>query len=111
MARSLTKLLDGQFSVLGFKFGIDPLIGLIPGIGDVLSLLLSLYVVWIGFQMKIPIESLRTMIGNVVIDFILGSVPAVGDVADFIYKANSRNMKILETFVKGEQVVEGEVVS
>lgn len=107
-AESLTKLLDNQFSVLGFKFGLDPIIGVIPWVGDLLTFALSLYIIWIGHRMNIPQEKLVKMINNTLTDFVLGIIPVVGDVSDFVYKANSKNMKILREHKNLINVVEGE---
>jgi hypothetical protein len=108
IAQSLTDLLENKFGIGKLRIGLDPLVGLIPGVGDVITLGLSLYIVWIGVQLKLPQEKLVEMIRNVVTDFILGVIPFVGDVADFFYKANRMNMKIIEEHTN--KIVEGEVV-
>ena len=97
-ARQFARLMDSRFSIFGFRFGLDSILGLIPGAGDVIGMLLSLYLIWIGIQMKIPSEKLIQMILNIAIDTTLGSVPILGDVADFIYKANTKNLRILEEY-------------
>lgn len=111
VAENLTKLLDNQFKIFGFKFGLDPIIGLIPGFGDVVSLILSLYLVWIGFLMKMPAEKITKMISNVILDFIIGIVPIVGDLSDFVYKANTKNLKIIQQHFKNNDVVEGKIIN
>lgn len=107
-ATILAKLLDNKFNILGVRFGIDPLLGLIPGGGDLVSLLLSLYVVWIGVKMKLPSDKLARMTWNVVLDFGVGLIPILGDIVDLAYKANLRNLEILKH--SGEEIVEGEIV-
>ncbi len=97
-AKTLTHLLDKNFKFLGFRFGLDPILGLVPILGDLVSLLLSLYIVWIGIQLRVPREIITRMISNVVFDFTLGLIPVVGDLADFLYKANSRNLDLLEKY-------------
>lgn len=113
-ARIFAKMMDNQFSFLGIGFGIDAIIGIVPGIGDLFGMMLSGYLVWIGYEMKVPTEKLIQMISNVLIDGFMGSVPFIGDVADVFFKANMRNLRILEEFAgrpDGQVVVEGEVIS
>lgn len=95
-ARSLTHLLDSRFSLFGFRFGLDPVLDLIPGIGTIVPTLLSGYLIWIGIQLEVPSKLLTQMIINVIVDGILGSIPVVGLVADAFFKANEKNLKILE---------------
>ncbi len=109
LATALTKLLDSQFKFLNFRFGLDPLIGLIPGIGDIITFLLSFYLVWIGMQMKLPEKEIETMIRNVVFDFILGLIPVIGDIGDFVFKANAKNLKILKRY-QYSSVIEGIII-
>lgn len=104
----LTKLLDNQFSILGFKFGLDPLIGVIPWIGDAITFALSGYIIWVGYKMNIPQEKLVKMVQNAVTDLVLGIIPVVGDVSDFVYKSNSKNMKILREYKNLASVIDGE---
>lgn len=107
-AQRLAKLLDSQFSILGFKFGLEPIIGLLPGLGDVITLILSLYLFYIAVQMKLPKSALIQMMVNIGMDFFIGTVPVIGDLADFFYKANSKNLRILERFAS--EVEEGTVI-
>ncbi len=99
-ASILTKLLDEEFKIFGFKFGLDPLIGLIPGIGDSIAFFLSLYLLWIAVNLNIPNNKKFQMLFNIVFDFLLGLIPFIGDISDFIFKANSRNLKILKDYLK-----------
>lgn len=108
LARTLTDLLENKFGVGKFRIGLDPILGLVPGIGDVITLGMSVYLVWIGIQLKLPQEKVIEMVGNVVVDFLIGLFPIVGDLTDVFYKANSKNMKIIEQFTS--KVVEGEVL-
>lgn len=105
-ARSLAKLLDSQFSVLGFKFGLDPLIGLFPWLGDAVSAALAVYIIWIGKTLGIAEEKLTEMIRNVILDFLIGLVPVAGTIGDFFFKSNLKNLEILEKHIG--KVVEGE---
>jgi len=105
----LSKLLDSKFKVLGFKFGIDPLLGLLPGGGDLVSFVLALYLVWVGIDMKLPKDKMGFLIKNVVLDFGIGLIPIFGDVWDFVFKANDKNLKILKQHHE-ENIIEVEVV-
>lgn len=96
LASFLTKLLDTKFNIFGFRFGLDPIIGLIPVIGDMIGLLLSLYVVWIAMQLQLPNRHIVRMLVNVLADYLIGLIPVIGDLFDIGFKANTRNFKILE---------------
>jgi hypothetical protein len=110
VAKSLTQLLDNQFEIMGVRFGLDPILGVVPFLGDMISLCLSAYIIWIGHQMNIPGGELAKMWRNVVLDFIIGSVPFIGDVSDFFFKANTKNLAILEKYRGSETIINGEVV-
>ena len=109
-AVKISKLLDERFSLFGFKFGIDPLLGLLPGLGDSLSLLFSLYLLWIARQLEVPTETIIKMIRNLGIDYVVGIIPVVGDVADFFYKANLKNMELLRKYVPADLISDAEIV-
>ncbi|MBI2012041.1 DUF4112 domain-containing protein [Candidatus Daviesbacteria bacterium] len=106
-AEYLVNFLENKFKFFKFKFGMEPIIGMIPIFGDLLSLLLSLYLVWIGMKMKIPEEAMSKMLGNIFLDFFIGIIPIFGDVADFVYRANSKNLEILKQY---STIIEGEIV-
>lgn len=108
VARTWAKMLDSQFNILGFKFGLDPIISGIPIIGDSIGLILSLYIVWIGVKLELPLEKLATMVVHALLDFFLGTIPILGFFADFFYGANVRNLKILEEHAAS--IIEGEMV-
>lgn len=111
IARVITKLLDKQFRIGKVSFGIDPILGFIPGIGDILSLILSFYVMWIARRLEIPERHIAQMTRNIIFDFVLGIIPLVGDVSDFIFKANSKNLEILEKYLKEEKrIVDGQLI-
>lgn len=90
--------MDSQFSFFGIRFGLENIIGLFPGGGDVLTLALSGYLLIVGVQMGLPRFQLMKMIRNLVIDVVIGFLPIVGDVSDIFFKANMRNLRILEEF-------------
>ncbi len=94
----LAKLLDESISIPGtpWKIGFDPIIGLIPGIGDLIGAVLSGYIVLEAVRAEVPAFTLARMLGNVGIDTLLGAVPAVGDVFDAAWKSNTMNVALLE---------------
>lgn len=94
----LAQLMDTQFIVPGtrFRFGIDPLLGLIPGVGDALCGVISLYFVARAIYEKMHWLSVLVMILNVLVEMLLGIIPLFGDFFDFWFKANKRNNKKLQ---------------
>ena len=99
------KLNDSQFRIpfTKFRIGIDSIIGLIPVAGEAIGLVLALYLVLEAFKLKLPMKLIVRMLGNVLIDFLIGLVPLVGDLADMVFKANLRNMKLLRGYIEREQ--------
>lgn len=111
IARTFAELLDNKFEIAGAKFGLDPIIGLIPVIGDILPLITSAYFVWIGWQMGIPKNKLGLMALNTFIDVLIGLTPVFGDIGDFAYKCHSQNMQILDEYLEKPSVlIEGKIV-
>jgi hypothetical protein len=96
--RSLQRLLDDAFRVPGtnLRFGWDPLVGLIPWAGDVLTAVFSGAIILQAHHMRVPRVVQLRMVVNVAIDVIIGVVPVVGDLADFAWKSNARNFALLE---------------
>jgi hypothetical protein len=100
----LAKLMDSQFRIPGtdFRFGLDGLIGLIPGAGDLSTFAVSGYMVLILAQNGASGYVLARMIVNILIDAIIGSVPLIGDLFDIAFKANMRNLRLMqEHYVEG----------
>lgn len=96
--RNLQRLLDEAFRVPGtnFRFGWDPIIGLVPWAGDLLTAVLSCAIIVQAHHMRLPRVVQLRMLLNVGIDVIVGVVPLVGDVADAFWKSNTRNLALLE---------------
>jgi Domain of unknown function (DUF4112) len=96
--RRLQAFLDEAFRVPGtnFRFGWDPIIGLIPWVGDLLTALMSCAIIFQAHQMRIPRVVQLRMLFNVIIDVVIGVVPFVGDVADVFWKSNAKNLAVLE---------------
>lgn len=108
--RVLAGLFDTQFNILGFRFGLDPILGLIPVLGDAISASVTLYEIYVGRQLGMPALSLVRMFSNGLVDFGIGLVPVVGDVGDAIFKAHARNLRIIEEHlekIEGKTVFEG----
>ena len=96
-------LMDARFRVPGtrIRFGLDPIIGLLPGIGDVLGLALSLYVVVEALRLGVSKRVLFKMLRNVGLEALVGVVPVLGDVFDIGFKANLRNAALLKGYIEG----------
>jgi hypothetical protein len=90
-------LLDDLFRVpgLGWRFGLDALIGLIPGLGDTATSLASFYILAAGVRYRVPKITLLRMGLNIAIDYALGSLPLVGDIFDAWWKSNQKNIALL----------------
>jgi hypothetical protein len=96
--RRLQFLLDDAFRLPGttFRFGWDPIVGLVPWAGDALTAILSCAIVLQAHHMRLPRVVQLRMLLNIAIDFVVGVVPIVGDVADAFWKSNAKNMALLE---------------
>lgn len=96
--RKFAFYMDEAISIPGtpFKIGLDAIIGLIPGVGDVAGALLSTWIVIGGLRHRVPGRVILRMILNIVIDLFFGAVPVAGDVFDFLYEENVKNMRLLE---------------
>ncbi|MDX2084311.1 MAG: DUF4112 domain-containing protein [Candidatus Melainabacteria bacterium] len=99
IAKKMATWMDSRFEIplTGIRFGLDPLLSLVPGVGDALAALLSAYMMWLAWQLGLPKQVILKMLGNVVLDLLIGLVPYLGDLADVAWKANLRNALLLET--------------
>ncbi len=100
----LAKLLDAQFKIPGtnIRFGLDALIGLIPGVGDLSTFAVSGYMLWIMANNGASGFLLARMVMNILVDAIVGMVPLLGDIFDVAFKANIRNMRLMhEHYTEG----------
>ena len=97
-ARTLARLLDRAVTVPGTRFGIglDGVVGLIPGVGDAVAGLASTYLIFLAYRAGAPASVLTRMAVNVWVDSLIGGIPLLGDLFDFGYKANLRNVALLE---------------
>jgi len=92
----LAYLMDGAIPIGRWSIGLDPLIGLIPGIGDLIGALISMVIVVRAVQAGIPRIAIARMMANISVDTLIGSIPLFGDAFDFAYKANLKNLRIYE---------------
>lgn len=97
-AQKLANLTDTKLKVpiLGIRLGLDFLVGLIPVVGDLIMVGVSLSIVAMAKSMQVPRALRLAMLRNIGIDFLLGLIPFVGDVADLFYKSNQKNVRIME---------------
>ncbi len=95
--RALAKMLDNAVLIPGtqIRVGYDALIGLVPGIGDLITGGMSVYIVYEGYRLGATGGTIAKMMGNVLLDVVVGEVPGLGDVIDVFFRANVRNLKLL----------------
>lgn len=98
----LAWLLDSSIKIPGTNrtIGLDGIIGLVPGIGDVASGLISGYIVIKALIMGLPLFVIARMVLNMIIEGVVGVIPLVGDLFDFIFKANRRNVRLMKTYLQ-----------
>ena len=96
IAEKIVDMLENKFKIGPFKFGLDPLLGLIPILGDLIPDILAGYLVWVAWRANLSKKVIGQMVGLVVVDFAISSVPIAGDIADFFFRAYSRNLMILK---------------
>jgi hypothetical protein len=98
----MTRLLDSAIRVPGtrYRFGIDAIIGLVPGIGDAIGAIISAFIVFQAARLGASTSTVIRMMGNVALDTIVGEIPLLGDLFDAGWKANVRNMALLEAHLQ-----------
>jgi len=96
--RQISHLLDNAIPIPGtrYRIGLDPILGLIPGGGDLVGSIFAGYVVFKSAQLGVPQETLIKMAANIVFDTVAGTVPVAGDLLDVTWKANVKNMELLD---------------
>lgn len=94
---SLERVLEGAFTVPGLnrKVGLDAMVGLVPIAGDVISAAIGMYLVWEARNLGMSKWQLARMTANVGFDTAVGAIPIAGDLFDFVFRSNSRNLKII----------------
>ena len=100
----MARLLDRSFRIPGtsLRFGLDPVLGLVPGAGDVVAALGSGYILYIAWLNGAPGSMIARMVMNVLVDTLVGAVPVVGDIFDAGWQANARNVALLERWLDEE---------
>lgn len=108
----LERWLENAIAIPGTKarIGLDALVGLIPVAGDCTTAAMSLYLVWEARRFRLDRKGYWKMLGNVAIDLLVGLLPLVGDYADFTWRANSRNLKIIKEHLRSLAAAEAEPV-
>ena len=103
---SLSKYLDNwvKIPVVGWRFGLDAIIGLIPNIGDSITSLASFYILIAGVRYGVPKITLLRMAFNIGLDYLVGTIPFIGDAFDFFWKSNRQNMDLIRTRATGKNV-------
>ena len=101
---NLARYLDGLFRIPGtsWRFGLDGLIGLVPNVGDTITSFASFYILLAGVRYGVPKITLLRMALNIAIDYIVGTIPFVGDLFDFFWKSNKRNMDLIRERATGK---------
>ena len=96
--RKFAFLMDQAFPIPGtsIRVGFDAVLGLIPGIGDVIGAVLSTWIIAGALRHRVPARIIARMVLNVAIDLMFGAVPVAGDVFDFLFEENMKNMRLLE---------------
>jgi len=116
---ALAKLMDGAFVLPGtnVRMGLDGIIGLIPVAGDVISAVISGYLIWEARQLGAPKWLIARMMANTLVDTAIGAVPVVGDAFDMMFRANMKNMALLRRHMEKRgftraagPIIEGEAV-
>lgn len=113
---AMETLLERIFVVPGIKrpVGLDSIVGLVPVVGDVVTAAMGAWLVWEGRNLGMSKFQVARMAGNVGVDTLLGAIPLVGDLFDFVFRSNTRNLRIVKRWLDkhhpATMTVEGEVV-
>ncbi len=104
VAEHLVEMLENRFNIFGFRFGLDPILGLISGAGDLVTLFVGAYFIWIAKKLKLPNAAISIMISNIMLDFIIGLIPLIGDLFDFSFKAHLKNLQIIQSHISSDNM-------
>ncbi len=111
--RRWARVFDSAFRIPGtqIRFGLDPLLGLFPGLGDLVSPVFSMVLLWHGARLRVPKIVLIRMVLNALIDVAVGAIPGLGDLFDFAWKANTWNLALIEKHaMPGQRATSGDYV-
>ena len=94
----LSERLDDLIKIPGTnqKIGIDAIVGVIPSLGDFIGVIFSTYIMYSGIKMGVSSKIVIKMATNIALEFIIGSIPIIGDIFDALWKANKRNVELIE---------------
>jgi hypothetical protein len=94
----LSERLDDSIKIPGTnqKIGIDAIVGIIPILGDFIGVIFSTYIMYSGIKMGVSSKIVKKMATNIAIEFVIGSIPIIGDIFDALWKANKRNVELIE---------------
>jgi hypothetical protein len=100
--RKVTLLMDQAFGIPGTKwrFGLDALFGLVPGLGDIAGGVIAVYGLHVARQLRAPAVIQLHMLTNIALDALIGTIPIIGDIFDFVYKAQTRNLAMLDDWLQ-----------
>ncbi len=101
---NLSRYLDDwiKIPVVGWRFGLDALIGLVPNVGDTITSVASFYILIAGVRYGVPKITILRMAFNIGLDYVVGSIPVVGDAFDFVWKSNKKNMNLIRERATGK---------
>lgn len=101
-------MLDTSLRIPGtrIRFGLDPVLGLLPGLGDAVAALIGGFIIWSAWRAGAPALVIGRMLANVAVDAVVGSVPVAGTVFDIAFKAHRRNAQLLADWSRGPAAVE-----
>ncbi len=99
--KRISELLDTKYSgPFGIKFGLDPILGLIPGIGDFVTTVLSFYIIFQAYMIGVGYSVLIRMCVNVLLENLIDMIPFFGNIFDFIWKSNTKNLELLNKYIQ-----------
>ena len=95
---AMEKLLENSFTVPGvnYRIGLDSIAGLVPVVGDLVTAAMGMWLVWEAKNLGLPKWKLWRMTGNVAFDTAVGAIPVVGDAFDFLFRSNTKNLKVIK---------------
>ena len=104
--RKIANLLDSAIGIPGTKFriGLDPIVGLIPGGGDLITAIISSYTIYLAARLGVTKKDIGKMVQNVALETVIGTIPLFGDIFDAYFKANLRNLEIIENHVENSEI-------
>lgn len=98
--RTFARVMDSYLHLPGgYRVGVEGIIGLVPVVGDFAGSILSLYIPFEAYRLNVPESIIMKMFGNIVIDAVVGALPVLGDLFDIAWKANLRNLRLLEDYL------------